>query len=149
MKRTVLAALLFAACAHTTNTGFINGPQGRLHVDDGGSGSALPVLFVHGNGASSVQWRHQLAHLRPSRRAIAFDLRGMGQSDVPRNGDYSVAAMADDVQAVADALQLRRFIIVGHSYGGAVVAAYIARHPERVERVVFADGAGGIKITDE
>jgi len=127
---------------------FVQGPQGRLHVDDGGSGSAVPVLFVHGNGANTTQWRAQLDHLRPSRRAVAFDLRGMGRSDLPANGDYSVAAMANDVEAVANALGLKRFVIVGHSFGGAVVAQYVAKHPERIAGVVYVDAAGNVKITD-
>src|SRR5262249_4424777 len=88
-------------------------------------------------------------HLRPSRQAIAFDLRGMGQSKLAPNGDYSVKAMAGDVAEVADALHLKRFVIVGHSYGGAVVAQYAAMHPERVAGVVYADAAGNVKISDE
>ncbi len=143
------AFFLALSCAHVTTPGFVEGPQGRLHVDDGGRGAATPVLFVHGNGASLTQWRAQLEHVRQSRRAVAFDLRGMGQSDPARNGDYSVAAMADDVDAVANALGLKRFVIVGHSYGGAVVAMYAARHPERIAGVVYADAGGNLKITDE
>jgi pimeloyl-ACP methyl ester carboxylesterase len=127
----------------------IAGPQGRLHVDDGGRGKAVPVLFVHGNGANLEQWRAQLDFLRRSRRAVALDLRGMGKSDPAANGDYSVAAMAEDVAAVADALHLRRFVIVGHSYGGAVVAMYAAKHPDRVAGLVLADSAGNVKMTDE
>lgn len=140
-------AFLLAACAHMSSR-FVQGPQGRLHVDDGGSGNAVPVLFIHGNGANTTQWQAQLDHLRPSRRAVAFDLRGMGQSDVAANGDYSVAAMADDVEAVANAIGLKRFVIVGHSYGGAVVAQYVAKHPERIAGVVYVDAAGNVKITD-
>jgi len=128
------------------NPSFIDGPQGRLHVDDGGRGSAVPVLFVHGNSGNLTQWRAQLDHVRQSRRALAFDLRGMGKSDLPRNGDYSINAMVDDVEAVTNALNLRPFVIVGHSYGGSVVAAYAARHPERVAGIVFADSAGNVKI---
>ena len=78
---------------------------------------------------------------------MALDLRGMGQSAVPANSDYSIEAMAADVAAVADALKLSRFVIVGHSYGGAVVAAYAAAHPDRVAGVVFADSAGNISTT--
>jgi pimeloyl-ACP methyl ester carboxylesterase len=147
-----LLALLAAACAHTTSA-----PRG-LHIDDGGlagqpgnsaTGQPLPVLFVHGNGGNLTQWQAQLDHLRRSRRAVAFDLRGMGRSAPAADGDYSVAAMADDVQAVADALHLRRFVIVGHSYGGAVVTMYAAKHPERVAGVVLADAAGNIRIAPE
>ena len=139
----------FAPCAHVTHSGFIAGPQGRLRVDDGGAGGPLPVLFVHGNGGNHNQWRYQLEHVRMTRRAVAFDLRGMGESGPARNGDYSIDAMTDDVQAVADALHLRRFVIVGHSYGGAVVAAYAAKHPERVAGVLFADAGGNVKISDD
>jgi pimeloyl-ACP methyl ester carboxylesterase len=149
MRNAILASVLLSACAHVTHTNFIEGPQGKLRVDDGGSGPGVPVLFVHGNGANHNQWRYQLAHVRRARRAVAFDLRGMGESGVARNGDYSVAAMADDVHAVANALHLNRFVIVGHSYGGAVVAEYAAKHPERVAGVVFADAAGNVKLTDE
>jgi pimeloyl-ACP methyl ester carboxylesterase len=125
---------------------FVKGPQGRLHVDDGGSGDAVPVLFVHGNGANLTQWRAQLDHLRPTRRAVAFDLRGMGLSDPAANGDYSPVAMVDDVEAVATALGLHRFVIVGHSFGGTVVAAYAAKHPERVAGLVLADASGNVKV---
>ncbi len=121
----------------------------RLNIDDGGSGDAVPVLFVHGNGANLTQWRAQLDHLRPSRRAVAFDLRGMGQSAPVRDGDYSIEAMVLDVNSIADALGLRRFVLIGHSYGGAVVAAYAATHPERVAAVVYADAGGNVKISDE
>jgi pimeloyl-ACP methyl ester carboxylesterase len=81
--RIIAVATLFAACAHTTPP-FVDGPQGRLHVDDGGRGAAVPILFVHGNGGNLTQWTAQLEHVRHTRRAVAFDLRGMGMSDRPR-----------------------------------------------------------------
>jgi pimeloyl-ACP methyl ester carboxylesterase len=145
-----LVSILAASCAHVgPSESVIAGPAGGIHVSDGGRGPALPVLFVHGNGANLTQWQAQLDHLRQSRRAVALDLRGMGQSAAPANGDYSIEAMAADVAAVADALHLRRFIIVGHSYGGGVVAAYAAAHPERVAAVVFADSAANVTMPKE
>ena len=123
---------------------WVQGPQGRLRVDDGGRGG-LPVLFVHGNGGNRTQWAAQLEHLRATRRAAAFDLRGMGESEPAGNADYSVEGFAEDVAAVADALGLQRFVLVGHSYGGAVVAAYAGKHPDRLAGLVFADVAGDIR----
>ncbi|HYV41658.1 MAG TPA: alpha/beta fold hydrolase [Thermoanaerobaculia bacterium] len=113
-------------------------------MDDGGHGG-LPVLFVHGNSGNRTQWAAQLEHLRAARRAVAFDLRGMGESEPAANTDYSVEGFAEDVAAVADALGLERFVLVGHSYGGAVVAAYAGKHPERLAGLVFADVAGDIR----
>jgi pimeloyl-ACP methyl ester carboxylesterase len=123
---------------------WIRGPQGRLRVDDGGRGG-LPVLFVHGNGGNRTQWAEQLGHLRATRRAAAFDLRGMGESEGAANADYSVEGFAQDVAAVADALGLERFVLVGHSFGGAVVAAYAGKHPDHIAGLVFADVAGDIR----
>lgn len=123
---------------------WIAGSQGRLRVEDGGAGG-VPVLFVHGNGGNRTQWAGQLEHLRATRRAVAFDLRGMGASDPARNADYSVEGFAEDVSAVADARKLERFVLVGHSYGGAAVAAYAGKHPDRLAGLVFADVAGDIR----
>jgi pimeloyl-ACP methyl ester carboxylesterase len=123
---------------------WVEGRQGRLRMDDGGRGG-IPVLFVHGNGGNRSQWAEQLAHLRQSRRAVAFDLRGMGESDTAGNGDYSVEGFAEDVAAVADALGFQRFVLVGHSYGGAVVAAYARTHSDRLAGLVLADVAGDIR----
>jgi pimeloyl-ACP methyl ester carboxylesterase len=149
-KLPIVLILLVASCTYVRlRPPFIAGPAGVIHISDGGHGSALPVLFVHGNGANLTQWQAQLDHVRQSRRAVALDLRGMGKSAVPPNGDYSIEAMASDVAAVADALHLERFIIVGHSYGGGVVAAYAATHPERVAAVVYADSAGNVTMPKE
>lgn len=124
----------------------VQGPAGSLSVDDGGRGG-LPVLLVHGNGSNKSQWGEQLAHLRATRRAAALDLRGMGQSAPAADGDYSVEAFAADVAAVADALKFSRFVLVGHSFGGAVVGAYAGCHPERLAGLVFADVAGDLSGT--
>jgi pimeloyl-ACP methyl ester carboxylesterase len=143
-----LGALAFTLAPGPAGGAWIEGPQGRLRVDDGGRGG-LPVLFVHGNGGNRTQWRAQLEHLRATRRAVALDLRGMGESDPAANGDYSVAGFSEDVAAAADALGLERFVLVGHSYGGAVVADYAGRHPDRLAGLVFADVAGDIRDTPQ
>jgi pimeloyl-ACP methyl ester carboxylesterase len=124
-----------AAAAHVT------GPEGRLHVDDGGRGG-VPVVFVHSFAGSSAHWAAQLAHLRPTRRAVAFDLRGHGHSDAPRSGSYAVTALADDVGTVADGLGLKRFVLVGHSMGGSAAIAYAGAHPERVASLVLVGTPG-------
>lgn len=119
----------------------IAGPAGTLVVTDGGTG-APPVLFVHGLVGSAAFWRATLAHLRPRHRAVGFDLRGHGASDPPPNGDYTIAAYASDVLAVADALELQRFVLVGHSLGASVAIETAGRAPERVAGLVLVDAAG-------
>jgi pimeloyl-ACP methyl ester carboxylesterase len=121
----------------------IAGPVGSLHVDDGGSGG-LPVILTHSFGGSAAQWAPQLAHLRRGRRAVALDFRAHGQSEPPRDGDYSVAGLAADIGAVADGLELDRFVIAGHGLGGSASIAYAADNPTRVAGLLLAVAPGKV-----
>ncbi len=119
----------------------IAGPAGQLAVDDGGRGG-VPVVLVHSAAGSSAQWSHQLVHLRRTRRAIALDLRGHGNSEPPKSGDFAFTAMAGDIGAVADTLKLERFVLVGHSMGGGVAVVYAGQYPNRVAGLVLVDPIG-------
>jgi pimeloyl-ACP methyl ester carboxylesterase len=120
----------------------IQGPAGGLQVDDGGSGDGVPVVFVHSFGGNAGHWANQLAHLRLTRRAVAFDLRGHGRSSAPRDGNYAVEAFGEDIAAVVDGLDLDRFVLVGHSLGGAAATAYVNKHREAVAGLVLAGTPG-------
>jgi pimeloyl-ACP methyl ester carboxylesterase len=124
---------------------FLPGPAGALRVDDGGPTGGtgpLPVVFVHSLAGNADQWSDQLAHLRPARRAMAIELRGHGRSEAPRNGDYSIAALATDIVAVTEELELEQIFLVGHSLGGGVALAYAGAHPERVAGLLLLDPIG-------
>ena len=123
---------------------FAEGAGTRIHYEDGGSGPGVPVIFVHGLAGDLRMWRAQLDHVRHTRRAVALDLRGHGLSGCAANGDYSIPALASDVLAVADTLNIKRFVLVGHSMGGAVVLAVSAAQPDRVAGILFADPAGDV-----
>lgn len=146
----VSALVMTAACAVAPQPVTVPVRGGSVFVDDGGRGG-LPIVFIHGNGGSSAQWAAQLAHFRAhGRRAIAIDLPGFGQSAPPANGDLSLDAMAAAIDDALDALHVDRFVIAGHSYGGAVVATYAAAHPEKVAGVVYVDAAASaLPLTKE
>src|ERR1700675_1287726 len=88
----------------------IDGPAGMLHIDDGGTGGT-PLVLLHSFGGSTAHWSPQLAHLRGGRRAVAFDLRGHGDSEAPRDGDYSIKSMAADLGAVVNGLGLENVVL--------------------------------------
>jgi pimeloyl-ACP methyl ester carboxylesterase len=107
-----------------------------------GSPDGLPVVLLHGLGATVATWDRFAAELAAaSRTAIALDLRGHGAS--PRPGEYTPDAMVGDVLAFLDALGDERtgdgVDIVGHSMGGHVAALLTGRHPGRVRRLVLED----------
>lgn len=123
---------------------WVKGPHGMLRVEDRGAGPGVPVLFVHGLAGHRLAWAAQVSHLSPGRRVVALDLHGMGESEPSPSGDYTIPSFAADVVSVADALGLKRFVLVGHSMGGAVVCEVASRHPDRVAGLLLDDPAGDL-----
>jgi pimeloyl-ACP methyl ester carboxylesterase len=111
------------------------------HVDDGGQGG-VPVVLHHGLGADLHVWDAALAHLRTSRRAVAFDMRGHGQS--PKAAEYTVEAAAEDLDDVVTKLGLAHFWLVGHSFAGVVLSAYAGMKPQKLAGLVYVDAIGDL-----
>lgn len=125
----------------------IKGLSGPLRAVETGSGDATPVLFVHAFAGSSAQWAPQLEHVSQTRRAVAIDLHGHGRSDASTGAPYDIASFADDIAAAADGLGLDRFVLVGHSLGGAAAIAYAADYPQRVAGLMLVATPG--RLPDE
>ena len=142
MRRvTLVVTALLAACGDFVTRDRVAGPAGTLAIDDGGK-DGLALVLVHSLAGTAQQWAEQLRHLRQSRRAVAFDFRGHGRSDAPKNGDYTIAGMAADIAATVDSLGLDRFVLVGHSMGGGAALVYAGMHPERVLGLMLIDPIG-------
>jgi pimeloyl-ACP methyl ester carboxylesterase len=114
----------------------------ELYVDDGGAGDGVPVVLLHSLAGNARQWEAQLAHLRPTRRAVALEWRGHGRSPAAPDGRWRVEEMAEDVFAAVERLGLERFVLVGHSAGGSVAIAFAGAHPGRVAGLLLLDAAG-------
>jgi pimeloyl-ACP methyl ester carboxylesterase/DNA-binding CsgD family transcriptional regulator len=97
----------------------------------------------------SPVWRPWLTELSRDHSYIRYDQRGCGLSDRDVT-DLSLDAWVSDLEAVVDALGLKRFPLFGMSQGGAVAITYAARHPERVSHLVFsgAYARGGLRRGD-
>ena len=98
------------------------------------SGSAAPVLYVHGNPTSSDDWTALLARTG----GVAPDLPGWGRSSKRGDGDFTMHGLARFTGAFADALGLERVRLVVHDWGAAALL-WALEHPERVERLVVID----------
>jgi pimeloyl-ACP methyl ester carboxylesterase len=72
-------------------------------------------------------------------RVLALDQRGHGDSDWDPEARYDAESMTDDLEALLDALEIDRFVLVGFSMGGRVAMTFAGRHPERLAGLVIAD----------
>ncbi|WP_028927437.1 acetoin dehydrogenase dihydrolipoyllysine-residue acetyltransferase subunit [Pseudonocardia acaciae] len=106
-----------------------------------GEGGGDPFVLVHGFGGDKNSWLFVQQPLSESHTVHALDLPGHGASgkDV---GDGSLDTLADTVLGFLDAVGAERAHLVGHSLGGAVVAAVAARAPDRVASLDLLAPAG-------
>lgn len=101
----------------------------EIAFDDTG-GVGRPLVLVHGITESRRAWDPLHGALAEHWRVVRVDVRGHGDSE--RRGPYDPLTMAGDVAAVVGALALDSPLVVGHSMGGVVAAAYSgAGHPAR------------------
>ncbi len=111
----------------------------RFHYLEWGHSSSPALVLLHGFGSHARSWDHVAVAMADRFRVLALDQRGHGDSDRAPHGDYTVRAMAGDLQQFSDALCPGRFTLVGLSMGGRISIAYTAAHPGRVERLVLVD----------
>lgn len=99
-------------------------------------------VFIHGFGGQAGQWQYQLQNFVLENRVIALDMRGHGLSDRPSSG-YDVNQAVCDIEDALTLLKVKgKFVLVGHSFGGAWVTEYALKHPDRVERLILIATAG-------
>ncbi|MDQ0251963.1 pimeloyl-ACP methyl ester carboxylesterase [Sphingomonas kyeonggiensis] len=110
----------------------------EIFYKDWGPKDAQPIVFHHGWPLSSDDWDGQmLFFLSQGFRVVAHDRRGHGRSAQVSEG-HDMAHYAADASAVAEHLDLRNAVHIGHSTGGGEVAAYVARHGQPQGRVAKA-----------
>ena len=103
-----------------------------------GNPAGTPVIFVHGFPFSLETWEPQMRALPNHFRAIAYDVRGHGQSDVG-DGQYSIEFFVDDLISLMDHLVIKKTIVCGLSMGGYIALRAVERHPERFNGLVLCD----------
>jgi pimeloyl-ACP methyl ester carboxylesterase len=108
------------------NVGKENSGNIDLYYEDHGTGK--PIVLIHGYPLSGRAWEKQVPVLVDAGfRVITYDRRGFGQSSQPWMG-YDYDTFAEDLQKLVTKLELRDFVIIGHSMGGGEVARYLGKY---------------------
>ena len=113
----------------------------RLYYDLTGPENGPVVCFAHSLSSDGGMWAEQMGPLVGSGyRILRLDMRGHGGSD-PVAGDYTMAALADDVAAALDFLQITKVHFIGLSIGGMLGQAFALGHGNRLNSMMLCDTA--------
>ena len=113
----------------------------RFHYLEWGEPDSPPMLLLHGYAQTCHSWDFVALAMCDRFRVLSLDQRGHGDTDWAPDGDYSPEGYWNDLNAVAEALNLRDFVLMGLSMGGRNAISYAANHPGRVKALVVVDSA--------
>ena len=124
---------------HPPSGKFLEADGVRVHYTDVGSGP--PVVLLHGNGVTAVDWSVSgIVDALSGARLIAFDRPGFGYSERPRGRRWDAAAQAAVVHAALAQLGIARAVVVGHSWGTLPAIELALEHPDDVAHLVLLSG---------
>ncbi|MHB8068911.1 MAG: alpha/beta fold hydrolase [Desulfobaccales bacterium] len=107
-------------------------------------GDGPPLLLLHGLGASSFSFRHNLSPLAEKFRVLAPDLPGHGSSPAPLDADYRLEALIRGLHGFLELRGLRQVAVAGNSLGGGLALMLARDYPERVAALILLDPAVAI-----
>src|SRR5258708_2869604 len=108
----------------------------KLHYVEQSDGPA--ILFLHGFPEFWYAWKDLIPEFAKDHRAIALDMRGYNLSECPAEVEACrVPVIVEDVRALMASLGVRRFVLVGHDWGGVIAWAFADTHPEMLEKLVI------------
>jgi pimeloyl-ACP methyl ester carboxylesterase len=110
----------------------------RLRYLDWGTEGRTPLVCLHSHTAQAHIWDEFAEAVSGQYHVLAIDQRGHGESEWAETG-YDRDRFVEDLAAFVDALDLKRFVLVGGSMGGWNSLLYTMDHPDRVERIVLVD----------
>jgi len=102
-------------------------------------GDEPPVIYLPGFIANAYGALRLAAAISPTRRVLALDLRGRGDSDKPTSG-YGISQHIADLKAWLDALGITRCVLAGHSFGASLALYFHQQYPTYAEKIILLDG---------
>ena len=114
---------------------YLETKHGKIHYIDEGQGDI--ILFVHGTPTWSFLYRNYVKELSKTHRCIAIDHLGFGLSDKPTDFNGTPVALSKNLELLIDSLQLEKFTLVVHDFGGPIGLSYAIAHPDKISNIVL------------
>jgi len=150
-KSSIRICLIFLATlaaipvlARDENGSTFEGKSATIYYEVLGSGSATPLIVVNGGPGFDHTYEHVSSAwdvLAKKRRVIFYDQRGTGRSPSAKGQTYTLADQINDLEDLRAHLGADRIELLGHSWGGYLVMAYAAQHPEHISHLIIVDSA--------
>jgi proline iminopeptidase len=123
------------------------GPVQSMTTSDGvmlrfpSSGNGPACLFLHGGPGSGSEVIERLAgqELEQHFRMVYLDQRGSGRSGSDPKGNYSLERVIQDLEEVRERLGIKQWVVMSHSFGGIIAAAYARAHPDRISGLILVN----------
>lgn len=110
--------------------------------DEGVMQDSLPIVLIHGTGASLHTFEEWTKELKKTMRVLRMDLPAFGLTGPFQNTDYSIDHYVDFIQKFLTANGIEKCVLGGNSLGGNIAWQFTLEHPERVEKLILIDAAG-------
>lgn len=108
----------------------------QLHYVTAGRGRL--IVFLHGFPEFWYAWKNQLVEFGKNYQTVAPDMRGYNLSSKPADIEqYRMKHLIEDVRALVEHLGHKKFILVGHDWGGGVAWAFAMRHSNYLEKLII------------
>jgi proline iminopeptidase len=138
---------LFSFTAGAQESGFAYGTdQAPIYYRTFGSGK--PLLIINGGpGMNSNGFEGLAAELSKKYKTIIYDQRGTGKSVLKTTDSTSITMdlMIADIECLRKKLKIKKWAVLGHSFGGMLASYYMTKHPEAIDRVILS-ASGGIDM---
>lgn len=117
--------------------GHVNSDGVKLYYESIGEGE--PLFLLNGGPGFPHDYLQELRALSSDARLIFYDQRGTGNSNKADTATYTIEHNVNDLENLRRALNIEKFQLFGHSWGGILAQAYILKYPERVTKLILAD----------
>ena len=133
----------------TAASAFVDVMQMQVHYrDEGNKNDSLPLVLIHGTGASLHTWEESVKLLTDSFRVITLDLPAYGLTGPNPKRIYSQEFYVQFIDEFLKRIHVNKCIIGGNSLGGAIAWNYTYEHPTKVEKLILIDAAGYPMISE-